>query len=90
MRDAEERSFGGTGQPPDKLLSRLRERLGEGPLARQRKRRAKPGKRPAAPKDGLPPQPSLASEGGGFEEGRTLCTNRLQDMNSRHADHDIP
>ena len=49
--------------------------------------------RPVTPKDGLPPRPSLAGEGGGFEEGEPyvetghdICAHSMQIMTS----HDTP
>ena len=43
----------------------------------------------ACVRDRGPGQASLASEEGGFEEGPASCRKQLQDMNPRHADHDI-
>ena len=39
MQDAEGQGFGETAPMPNTLFSRLRERRGEGPLPRRRKRR---------------------------------------------------
>ena len=58
MQDAEGQGFGETDLPPRRLLSRLRERLGEGPLAPRWKRRAKPGKRPSRREGPLPASPA--------------------------------
>ena len=70
MQDAEGRSFAGTGLPLQ-ISSPARGRGWERARFRLRKRRAKPGKRPSRRKTASQPNPSLASEGGEFEERRT-------------------
>ena len=79
IQDATGRSFAGTGLPPQ-TSSPARGRGWE----RVSGRAAWQG--PGRTKDGLPPRPSLASEGG--RHVPTSCPKQPQDMSAAHADHD--